>query len=195
MEIHDDQDWEWIGASYYEKCISQLTAMIQQDQEEAGNLGPVWHRVGRPQGREQDEAHKRPNSNTTTTLRSDEVVAATAILCVYEFLSATGPAWSRHLNGTKSLLEIAEGSIVPLEVPFSNLPHLLRPRQASNARKAIFWIFARQDYLSACMYPQVSLDFRSLRSSGSVHTPTGAKPAIQAGPLIRISAPNTVDCD
>ncbi|KAL9132153.1 MAG: hypothetical protein Q9217_000087 [Psora testacea] len=30
--------------------------------------------------------------------RSDEVVAATAILSVYEFISATGAAWTRHLE-------------------------------------------------------------------------------------------------
>lgn len=151
MEMHEDRDWEWVGASYYEKCISELTAMIQHDQEETGNLDSAWHRAGRSQDSEHNETQIR---NTTTSLRSDEVVAATAILCVYEFLSATAAAWSRHLNGTKSLLEIAEGSIVPLEVPRSDLPYLLRHRQASNARKAIFWIFARQDYLSACMYTQ-----------------------------------------
>ena len=65
----------------------------------------------------------------------------TAILCVYEFLSATGAAWSRHLNGTKSLLVIAEGGMMPLgelSVP------------PSKARRATFWNFARQDYLAAC---------------------------------------------
>ena len=60
--------------------------------------------------------------------RSDEVVATTAILSVYEFLSATGSAWSRHLNGTKSLLDIVEDSMMPVELPGFNFT-MFPPRQ------------------------------------------------------------------
>ena len=38
----------------------------------------------------------------------------TAILCVYEFLSATGAAWSRHLSGATSLLCIAKVGMMAL---------------------------------------------------------------------------------
>ena len=38
----------------------------------------------------------------------------TAILCVYEFLSATGAAWSRHLSGATSLLYIAKVGMMAL---------------------------------------------------------------------------------
>ena len=64
-----------------------------------------------------------------------------AILCVYEFLSATGAGRSRHLNGTRSLLDVTEGGMIPLGV----LPVL-----PFKARRATFWNFARQDYLAAC---------------------------------------------
>ena len=84
--------------------------------------------------------------------RSDDVLAATAILSVYEFLDASGAAWSRHLNGTKSLLDMAQTKMVSIELPaapgcFQSLHELKKP---SRARKAIFWNFARQDCLAAC---------------------------------------------
>lgn len=46
---------------------------------------------------------------------SDEMAAATAILCVHELQEAPGMGWLRHLEGTKSLLDIVEGSMMPLQ--------------------------------------------------------------------------------
>jgi hypothetical protein len=96
---------------------------------------------------------------------SDELVAATAILCVYEFLDASGPEWSRHLDGAKSLFEVAKESMVPLsrEPERVSLANQIRERLAghttetdatvrrgpSKGRTAVFWNFARQDMLSA----------------------------------------------
>jgi hypothetical protein len=97
---------------------------------------------------------------------SDELVAATAILCVYEFLDASGPEWSRHLDGAKSLFEVAKESMVPLSlepepVSLANqirdrlAGHTMEPgaavrrREPSKGRTAVFWNFARQDMLSA----------------------------------------------
>lgn len=90
---------------------------------------------------------------------SDELLAATAILCVYEFLDASGSAWSRHLNGTKSLLDIAQVRIMQIELPtVSGSFRLLQGlRKPSKARKAIFWNFARQDCLAACKHSPLSL--------------------------------------
>jgi hypothetical protein len=95
---------------------------------------------------------------------SDELVAATAILCVYEFLDASGAEWSRHLDGAKSLFGVAKDRMVPLArdpEPVS-LANQIRERLAghdsslddvtgglSRGRTAIFWNFARQDMLSA----------------------------------------------
>jgi hypothetical protein len=97
---------------------------------------------------------------------SDELVAATAILCVYEFLDASGPEWSRHLDGAKSLFEVAKESMVPLSLepePLSLANQIrerlaghttepgatVRRREPSKGRTAVFWNFARQDMLSA----------------------------------------------
>ena len=81
--------------------------------------------------------------------KQDEVLAATAILCVYEFLDASGPAWNRHLSGAKSLLDVAQASMMQLE---SQTVPSRPPLKLSKARRAIFWNFARQDYLSACEF-------------------------------------------
>ncbi|KAL9051293.1 MAG: hypothetical protein Q9162_006098 [Coniocarpon cinnabarinum] len=74
---------------------------------------------------------------------SDEMTAATAILCDYEQQERSGAEWQGHLDGTKSLLDIVEGSMTPLSSPGSPRPVISRARQAT------FWNFARQDFLSA----------------------------------------------
>ena len=96
------------------------------------------------------------------TPESDELVAATAILCVYEFLDASGPEWSRHLDGAKSLFDIAKdlsfASLPPSPIPAAReltrrMSGLVQPspvrRGLNTNRRAVFWNFARQDMLSA----------------------------------------------
>ncbi|KAK3071742.1 hypothetical protein LTR53_008104 [Teratosphaeriaceae sp. CCFEE 6253] len=100
------------------------------------------------------------------TTDSDELVAATAILCIYEFIDASDPAWTSHLDGAKSLFDIAKESMVPLTLPpspasveaterMSSVPgdvvesSFQTPRGLSQGRRAVFWNFARQDMLSA----------------------------------------------
>lgn len=65
------------------------------------------------------------------------MLAATAILCVYEFLDASGPAWNRHLSGTKSLLDIAQSQIISAEEGSLSLVSRMK---FSAARRAIFGI-------------------------------------------------------
>ncbi|KAL8677245.1 MAG: hypothetical protein Q9186_006318 [Xanthomendoza sp. 1 TL-2023] len=43
---------------------------------------------------------------------SDDILAATAILCEYESLDASTAAWIRHLSGTKTLLDVVEMNLV-----------------------------------------------------------------------------------
>ena len=96
---------------------------------------------------------RRFSNSRLSSAHSDEVLAATAILSVYEFLDATDPAWNRHLSGVKSLLDIAEVGMLPLEQQSSpggtTFPRPKRPG-LSKTRKATFWNFARQDYLASC---------------------------------------------
>lgn len=88
---------------------------------------------------------------------SDELVAATVLLCVYEFLDASGPEWSRHLDGAMGLFEVAKERMMPLAPEPLSLANQIRDRIAghtpdsefSKGRAATFWCFARQDMLSA----------------------------------------------
>ncbi|KAL4927250.1 uncharacterized protein BDV17DRAFT_299196 [Aspergillus undulatus] len=134
-------DWCWKGAKYYEKAIQLLMKELQP---------------GRGQGNKtsDDTDAQRARSYTEYRLshgvRSDEILAATAILSVYELLDATGPAWNRHLSGFKSLLDLAEAGMRPLQrFPPGELSLQPKRPSLSKARKATFWNFARQDYLSA----------------------------------------------
>ena len=153
MEAYDEQsvDWEWEGAFHYDRSIALLMEAIREEPSEtllSSHDGMQWEASGSALNQNLESSSRQVNSQKVR-LGSDEVVAATAILCVYEFVSATGAAWSRHLNGTKSLLDTTEGSLMPLETPaFDSILH--QRRIPSKARRATFWNFARQDYIAAC---------------------------------------------
>jgi hypothetical protein len=164
MELWPDKDpdFAWYGAKYYEKAIQLLMKELQPDAEGPPPLSTP-EAFGQWQASElsvdTDNPRKRrrrvSDSRLSHGVHSDEVLAATAILSVYEFLDAAGPAWNRHLSGVKSLLDVAEVGMMPLEQrpsPGENSYPTQTPKKSglSKARKATFWNFARQDYLAAC---------------------------------------------
>ncbi|KAJ5908072.1 transcriptional regulator family: Fungal Specific TF [Penicillium taxi] len=160
MEVWPDKDtnFMWVGAKYYEKAIQLLMKQLQPDAEGPPPLSTP-EAFGQWQAAElceDGQTHKRrrrlSNSRLSRGVHSDEVLAATAILSVYEFLDATDPAWNRHLSGVKGLLDVAEVGIMPLESRSSDGDspyHLINKSRLSKARRAAFWNFARQDYLAA----------------------------------------------
>jgi hypothetical protein len=145
-------DWYQRAREYYDLAVSLLRQAL------AGAVRPPTASL---------PEHTSPSSVFTVqnqplpTTDSDELVAATAILCVYEFLDASTPEWSRHLDGAKSLFDIANDRMVHMTLPPS--PHAARTpaSQSSNllvelphkllgpGRRAVFWCFARQDMLCA----------------------------------------------
>ncbi len=134
-------DWYYCGAKYYDKAIQLLMKTLQGD----GHVSdPICDReISHENQRSVSEGPQ--DRNPISDAKSDQVLAATAILCVYEFLDASGPAWNRHLSGTKSLLDVARKQMTAAdEDSWPPAPHSL----FSAARRAIFWNFARQDYLS-----------------------------------------------
>ncbi|KAI9724777.1 MAG: hypothetical protein M1812_000053 [Candelaria pacifica] len=158
MELFPDAnhvDWNYKGAKYYDRAISLLMEALQD--ERAGSRLECPDVPGSSHSMEAnvaDESNRRKRRRLSgqrfSSTSSDEVLAATAILCVYEFLDASSAAWSRHLNGTKSLLDIAEVGIVPFQsLSTTNSLHPQQRSTLSRARKATFWNFARQDFLSA----------------------------------------------
>ncbi|KAL5340333.1 hypothetical protein BJX70DRAFT_361458 [Aspergillus crustosus] len=137
-------DWCWKGAKYYEKAIQLLMKELQPD---GGLRDALGHSPGNEVGEDADgrRARRYTEYRLSHGVRSDEILAATAILSVYELLDATGTAWNRHLSGVKSLLDLAEVGMRPLQ----RLSPQPKRRGLSKARKATFWNFARQDYLAA----------------------------------------------
>lgn len=149
-----DNDFIWVGAKYYEKAIQLLMKQLQPDADNSPSLVAMdgHDDVDNPRKRRR----RMSDSRGSHGVYSDEVLAATAILSVYEFLDATDPAWNRHLSGVKSLLDMAEVGIMPPgHRPSSGDDRFahLKKSGLSKARRATFWNFARQDYLAACKPP------------------------------------------
>ena len=149
----DVEGWYQKAREYYDLAVSLLRQALSGDSRPPTSSLPQ---------------HTSPStiSNAQSiqlpTTDSDELVAATAILCVYEFLDASAQEWSRHLDGAKSLFDIANDRMVQLTIRTSPPPisptSLPQPGRAtirgeeyplSIGRRAVFWNFARQDMLSA----------------------------------------------
>lgn len=156
MELYPDAlsiDWYHKAAEYYDTAVSLLRQALQDDSnhtpEEPTETEHTWSAI---QVGDDPTIRKRRRVSRTAGHKpnSDELLAATAILCVYEFLDASVPEWSRHLNGAKSLLDIAKERMMPLQLPSPGTP-LPSPSftRMSKARKATFWNIARQDMLAA----------------------------------------------
>ncbi|KAK0921591.1 hypothetical protein LTR57_008610 [Friedmanniomyces endolithicus] len=180
----DAEDWIRRAREFYDRAVTLLRQALD------GATGPVASTLRENVSLDTTAAAQGVPLPTTD---SDELVAATAILCVYEFLDASGQAWTSHLDGAKSLFDIAKDSMVPLTLPpspvsiaqqvtdrFSDLSDTDRPRPQrglSQGRRAVFWNFARQDMISAFINnTSTRLDTADLpmwRSAGLKLTPEG----------------------
>ena len=119
-------NWEYIHEKYYGEAIGLLTRALAEKRH--------WH-------------ESIPTSLGSATSTSDELLAATAILCEYEAMDAdANGVWQKHLAGAKSLLDVAEAGMHPSD----GLPDMHNEPKFAGARKAIFWNFARQDFAAAC---------------------------------------------
>ncbi|EMC94665.1 hypothetical protein BAUCODRAFT_124270 [Baudoinia panamericana UAMH 10762] len=149
------QGWSRKACEYYDLAVSLVRQAL------AGVTRPPT--LSLPQAISLD-AVSTAQSVSLPSIESDEVFAATAILCVYEFIDTSTFEWSRHLDGAKSLFDIANDSVVPLNLPLSPVSvaqqafrqsdhqssiTVAPPRTSSQARRAVFWNFARQDMLHA----------------------------------------------
>mgnify|MGYP001626694260 CR=1 FL=1 len=147
------QEWYQKAREYYDLAVSLLRQSLSGEARPSTSSFPS----GVP-----PSSISNVQDYPLPTPESDELVAATAILCVYEFLDASGPEWSRHLDGAKSLFDIAKdlsfASLPPSPVPtareiarrMSGIAAPSPSRRGLNMnRRAVFWNFARQDMLSA----------------------------------------------
>ncbi|KAF2867979.1 hypothetical protein BDV95DRAFT_630902 [Massariosphaeria phaeospora] len=135
MELYPDVhliDWHHKATEYYDTAVTLLLQALKDDSSFTPEPELDGERLGNG---------RRASQNT------DELLAASAILSVYEFLDASAPEWAKHLNGAKSLLEIAQEHI---QMPIlSSAPAFSNIGFISKARRATFWNIARQDMLAA----------------------------------------------
>jgi Fungal specific transcription factor domain len=156
-------NWVYLGAKYYDKAIQLLMEELSNSRAKEMSVTPIAEQPFTPQSATHSPRgtpnvaadHRHNIRRSPNTSKSDETLAAVAILCVYEFLDNANTAWSRHLSGTKSLFDMAENEgMMPVRSPTS--PGAISERvKPSRARKAAFWNFARQDFLAACKLPHV----------------------------------------
>lgn len=157
MEHYPDAslvDWKHKAAIYYDYAVSLLLQALKQDTTPAPEESDceLRHSIGDLSTGYDGPSRKRrrTSSNVSFVSSTDELLAASAILCVYEFLDTSISEWAKHLNGAKSLLVLSQERFT-----LSNAP---TPRSSassasqtfiSKARRATFWNIARQDMLAA----------------------------------------------
>ncbi|KAL8917880.1 MAG: hypothetical protein Q9208_007703 [Pyrenodesmia sp. 3 TL-2023] len=145
------ENWNLLAAEHYDQAISLLKETLQWDHASLGENSSedIDKRYYAPRTLEgmvkERRLRRRQFGSAQSTARSDDLLAATAILCEYESIDASAAAWAHHLSGTKSLLDVVEVGMMPLDSPA--IP--LQKKKPSQARKAIFWNFARQDMFAA----------------------------------------------
>ncbi|KAF2756545.1 hypothetical protein EJ05DRAFT_67340 [Pseudovirgaria hyperparasitica] len=137
-------NWSHKATEYYNQAIHILRQRLMDDSSaranELGGTVDLQDGVEAP-----GQKRRRMNNQSISCPHSVELLVASAILGVYEFLDASNPEWSRHLSGARSLLDIAKEQMMPFErVSFS-----VSPSPLLKAKKATFWNIARQDMLAA----------------------------------------------
>lgn len=158
MELYPDAplvDWKHKAAVYYDTAVSLLLQALKMD---ASSSQDVSDSEARQSNRDVTSEYDGPTpkkrrtlSNTFVVSSSDELLAASAVLCVYEFLDTSVSEWAKHLNGAKSLLVLSQERVTSFQSPATtSLVSSQSLRLMSKARRATFWNIARQDMLAAC---------------------------------------------
>ncbi|KAF9735204.1 zn 2cys6 transcription factor [Paraphaeosphaeria minitans] len=152
MDMYPDTqpvDWPHKATQYYDMAVSLLlkalkaNALSSPDSDSDG--GDSSYSFD-----DRSTKRRRTSGSNATGSTTDELLAASAILCVYEFLDGSDKEWTRHLKGAKSLLVVAQERLSPMWLmaadPITSSANL---GLVSKARRATFWNIARQDMLAA----------------------------------------------
>ena len=130
-------DWFFCGAKYYDRAIQILMKTLQ-----SGTYIFVKINDGNKYQEDRRKVHQAPQRGASGT-ESDEVLAVKrSSACTTISWMAQDSHWDRHLNRIKSLLDVAQGDVRTSAPSFT----------FSMARRATYWNFSRQDYLSVCEY-------------------------------------------
>ena len=166
MELYPEAqsvDWYHKATEYYDTAVSLLLQALKEESiiisESESDCEQSQRSSELSYSNDGPSRKRRRTSSSSTSYKSntDELLAASAILCVYEFLDASVPEWKKHLNGAKSLLVIAQERMMPLQIPTPNSTVTAANLGfISKARRATFWNIARQDMLAACKLTFIS---------------------------------------
>jgi hypothetical protein len=158
---HSLVDWKHKAAVYYDNAVSLLLQALKSTTPEPSEC-EYRHQDGNIACENEVQAPKRrrTSSNASFVSNTDEVLAASAILCVYEFLDTSISEWAKHLSGAKSLLVLAQEHTLLPQTPTPGSIFISSAKLISKARRATFWNIARQDMLAACRYITCSIDAR-----------------------------------
>jgi hypothetical protein len=144
-------EWSHKARYYYDQAITLLRQALENEtrQVSAGHQSPA---LVADAVTEVGVGHHSESPPVPCRTDSDELIATTAILCVFEFLDASGTEWSRHLDGAKSLFDIAKDGTMPLSNTAPDYSPMLtsRPTSSTKGRRAVFWNVCRQEMLNAC---------------------------------------------
>jgi hypothetical protein len=153
MEVYPGSslvDWKHKAAVYYDNAVSLLLQALKLDTtitpddsdcEFRQHNGELVHPAKR----------RRTSSNASCKSNTDELLAASAILCVYEFLDTSMSEWAKHLSGAKSLLVHSQERMMPFQMQSPGSPLSTSSLNfISKARRSTFWNIARQDMYAAC---------------------------------------------
>jgi hypothetical protein len=153
MEQYPDApfvDWKHKAAVYYDIAVSLLLHALKEDV--TSSPAEQECELKQPHGElatDYDEPapkRRRTSSNASVVSSTDEILAASAILCGYEFMDTSLSEWAKHLNGAKCLLVLSQEQ---QSTPTCTIPSI-NFGLSSKAQRAIFWNIARQDMFAAC---------------------------------------------
>lgn len=147
-------EWSHKARYYYDQAITLLRQALENETRQAstGQQSPITAGLPTDAVAGMGINHHSPSPPVSSRPDTDELIATTAILCVFEFLDASGTEWSRHLDGAKSLFDIAKDGTMPLSHTASDHSPILnsRPTTSTKGRRAVFWNICRQEMLNAC---------------------------------------------
>lgn len=128
-------DFLWYGAKYYEKAIQAMAAELSLNPSNALAESPsqFWD--------------ASPASAASGQSSSNEIcLVAVCIMCVYEELSGSTRAWSRHLRGLERLLRLD----LHVRNAESAVQSPLGISQPSQTMRSVFWSYVQNNLKIAC---------------------------------------------
>lgn len=148
-------NWQRTAAENYGAAISLILGFLEENAiDTLKDPDCVFQDDGSDVDKVSNDPASRGECDTaerSSRVRSKDVLAALAILSMYEFLDGSTLEWVEHLKGAQflfGLLQKPMKSLRMLSVGPSEVP--TRWNFACNSRRAAFWNIVKQDMLAAC---------------------------------------------